>query len=263
LNMVRRFYVDLPTGQVHGRIGHVPDKPWLVLLHQSPSSSAMFEAIMPELMRHFSVIAPDNPGFGQSDPLEVLSVATLADCVAQVLATHGITKAYFFGHHTGAAIAAHLAVTRPDLCEGVALCGPPALSPSERTMLAAMAPVATPEPSGAHLMAMWAKLRSKETNAPPALSTRELGLAFRAVSTQQAYQAVGDYDFLAALGQISCPLLMFAGERDSLVDYLPAAQLGAPHAKVMRIEDSGGYICDLRPVFVAELLSNFFLGPSA
>jgi pimeloyl-ACP methyl ester carboxylesterase len=258
--MVRRFYVDLPTGQVHGRIGYVPGKPWLVLLHQSPSSSAMFDAIMPELMRHFSVIAPDNPGFGQSDPLEVLSVSTLADCVAQVLATHGITRAFVFGHHTGAAIAAHLSVTLPDLCLGVALCGPPALSPIERTKLAAMAPVETPEPSGAHLMAMWAKLRSKETNAPPTLSTRELGLAFSAVSTKQAYEAVAAYDFMAALGQISCPLLMFAGERDSLVDYLPAAQIAAPHAKVMRIEDSGGYICDLRPAFVAELLSNFFLG---
>jgi haloalkane dehalogenase len=257
--MVRRFYVDLGHGQIHGRMAHAPDKPWIVLLHQSPSSSAMFEALIPFLSPYFSVLAPDNPGFGHSDPLETVSVAALGRCVSDVMKALDISQAYIFGHHTGAAIAAYLGADAPGLCLGIAMCGPPALDQDQRAMLPAMAPVVDIEASGAHLMAMWAKLRVKETAAPPALSTRELTLAFAAQSTKQAYQAVADFDFLAALPRIKCPILLFAGQRDSLVDYLPAAQRAVPHASVMRIDDAGGYICDLRPQFVADLLVDFFL----
>jgi haloalkane dehalogenase len=257
--MVRRFYVDLGHGQIHGRMAHAPDKPWIVLLHQSPSSSAMFEALIPFLSPYFSVLAPDNPGFGHSDPLETVSVAALGRCVSDVMKALDISQAYIFGHHTGAAIAAYLGADAPGLCLGIAMCGPPALDQDQRAMLPAMAPIVDIEASGAHLMAMWAKLRVKETAAPPALSTRELTLAFAAQSTKQAYQAVADFDFLAALPRIKCPILLFAGQRDSLVDYLPAAQRAVPHASVMRIDDAGGYICDLRPQFVADLLVDFFL----
>jgi haloalkane dehalogenase len=258
--MTRRFYKDMQHGQMHGRIAVTLDKPWLVLLHQSPSSSEMFEALIPFLSDHFSVIAPDNPGFGQSDALETPSVGAFGACIEAVLAAHTISRTFVFGHHTGAAIAAFLGAQRPQLCKAIAMCGPPALTPEQRQMLPAMAPVETPEPTGEHLLRMWAKLRAKETNAPPALSTRELGLAFNAVSTRQAYQAVAGYDFMDDLAAITCPLLLFAGARDSLASYLPAAAQAAPRAKIINIEDAGGYICDLKPQLVAELLTGFFLG---
>lgn len=258
--MTRRFYTDMPHGQLHGRIIVTPHKPWLVLLHQSPSSSEMFEALIPILSHHFSVIAPDNPGFGQSDALTIPSVAAFGACVETLLDAHAVTRTFVFGHHTGAAIAAFLGANRPDLCAGIAMCGPPALTLEQRQMLPAMAPVEMPEPTGDHLLRMWSKLRAKETTAPPALSTRELGLAFSATSTRQAYQAVADYDFMHDLGAITCPLLLFAGERDSLASYLPAAAQAASHAKIVQIEDTGGYICDLKPELVARLLTDFFLG---
>jgi haloalkane dehalogenase len=258
--MTRRFYLDLVHGQVHGRIAKSLGKPWLVLLHQSPSSSAMFDALIPFLRNHFSIIAPDNPGFGNSDPLAAPSVSAFAECILEVLARHQIEKTFVFGHHTGAALAAYLGAHNPSLCAGIAMCGPPALSPEQRKMLPAMAPVEAPEASGEHFARMWAKLRSKETNAPPELSTRELGLAFSAVSTRQAYQAVADYNFMADLARIACPLFLFAGERDSLVEYLPYAAAGAPDAKLLRIESAGGYICDMRPDLVSQLLVDYFLG---
>jgi haloalkane dehalogenase len=125
--MVRRFYVDLDHGQIHGRMAAAQGKPWIVLLHQSPSSSAMFEALIPFLSPHFSVLAPDNPGFGNSDPLETVSVAALGRCVRDVMKALEISEAFVFGHHTGAAIAAFLGAYAPDLCRGIAMCGPPAL----------------------------------------------------------------------------------------------------------------------------------------
>jgi pimeloyl-ACP methyl ester carboxylesterase len=43
------------------------DAPTIVLLHGFPSSSRMFESLIPLLASRFHLIAPDYPGFGQSD----------------------------------------------------------------------------------------------------------------------------------------------------------------------------------------------------
>jgi pimeloyl-ACP methyl ester carboxylesterase len=44
-----------------------PDAPTIVLLHGFPSSSRMFETLIPLLATRYHLIAPDYPGFGQSD----------------------------------------------------------------------------------------------------------------------------------------------------------------------------------------------------
>ncbi|HEY7639868.1 MAG TPA: alpha/beta hydrolase [Steroidobacteraceae bacterium] len=44
-----------------------PDAPAVLLLHGFPSSSFMYRNLMPPLARRYRVIAPDYPGFGQSE----------------------------------------------------------------------------------------------------------------------------------------------------------------------------------------------------
>ena len=43
------------------------DAPTIVLLHGFPSSSREFDTLIPLLATHYHLIAPDFPGFGQSD----------------------------------------------------------------------------------------------------------------------------------------------------------------------------------------------------
>ena len=43
------------------------DKPVMVLFHGFPSASHMFRDLMPMLEDRFRLIAPDYPGFGQSE----------------------------------------------------------------------------------------------------------------------------------------------------------------------------------------------------
>jgi pimeloyl-ACP methyl ester carboxylesterase len=43
------------------------DAPKLLLLHGFPSAGHMFRNLIPQLMERFHIIAPDLPGFGQSD----------------------------------------------------------------------------------------------------------------------------------------------------------------------------------------------------
>src|SRR5476651_1051063 len=45
------------------------DAPTIVLLHGFPSSSRMYDTLMPLLASRYHMIAPDYPGFGQSDAL--------------------------------------------------------------------------------------------------------------------------------------------------------------------------------------------------
>src|SRR5215813_3246879 len=44
-----------------------PDNPKLVLLHGFPASSHQYRNLLPALADRFHVIAPDYPGFGNSD----------------------------------------------------------------------------------------------------------------------------------------------------------------------------------------------------
>jgi pimeloyl-ACP methyl ester carboxylesterase len=44
-----------------------PDAPTLLLLHGFPSAGHMFRELIPLLADSFHLIAPDLPGFGQSD----------------------------------------------------------------------------------------------------------------------------------------------------------------------------------------------------
>jgi haloalkane dehalogenase len=255
----RRFYIDMPHGQVHGRIADQSEGPWIVLLHQSPSSSAMFEALMARLAPRYCVIAPDNPGFGQSDPWPQLSMEAFGDVVAAVMDAFGIESAFVFGHHTGASVGVNLALLHPSKVLGLALCGPPVLSQERRIALPNMAPIEGPDDDGSHFARMWARLRAKETTAPAALSTREVGLAFSAAAhTLAAYQSVANQDFSTMIGQVSQPLFIFAGERDSLISAMPDAIAAAPKAKHAIIPDAGGYICEMQPDLVAGLLTDFF-----
>src|ERR1700729_2439763 len=41
--------------------------PTIVLLHGYPSSSRMYDVLIPLLADHYRLIAPDYPGFGQSE----------------------------------------------------------------------------------------------------------------------------------------------------------------------------------------------------
>ncbi|MGZ7144859.1 alpha/beta fold hydrolase, partial [Streptococcus pyogenes] len=59
--------------------------PALVLLHQSPQSSRELAALMQRWSVHFTLIAPDTPGYGQSDPLgpASLGIADFAEALGE------------------------------------------------------------------------------------------------------------------------------------------------------------------------------------
>ena len=97
---VRRGYADCRFGQVHYRIVR-PENPTAVPLmcfHPSPSSRPLYGQFLAEMGRDRIAVAPDTPGFGESDaPLDVPEIADYAAAMAEVLHSLGFSEVDVMG----------------------------------------------------------------------------------------------------------------------------------------------------------------------
>ena len=183
---VRRAYADIGGRQLHYRYAGDPAAPALLLLHQSPSSSAMHELLMAALADRFFLLAPDNPGFEGSDALAPgFGFDAVAGGFAGLLEVLGIARCYVFGHHSGAAVAVQLATDQPSRCNALALSGPTLLSEQQQRELPESVSPFPVDGAGGHLVQMWERIRAKDPDAPLALIQREV---LSAVASGENYQ---------------------------------------------------------------------------
>jgi pimeloyl-ACP methyl ester carboxylesterase len=80
--------------------------PALILLHGYAQTSRMWNGIMPELAKRFTLIVPDLPGIGQSDiPATGLDMTTAAKRIHALARSLGVTRARVVGHDIGLMVA--------------------------------------------------------------------------------------------------------------------------------------------------------------
>ena len=215
---------------------------------------------MAELAADFHCLALDTPGFGQSDPLlNGNTIAGYATAVSQFLQAKNIDSCYLFGHHTGASIAVQIAHDYPDLIEKLALSGPPLLTEAQIAYLKTTLPTMDLDENGRFLTDLWRRLRNKNPQAELELTLREAIAALQCrASYHNAYHAVFEQDFAEQLAALACPVLLMAGEKDSLLaSLIPAADL-VQNGRYHIIPNTGTYICDENPQAIARLLRDFF-----
>jgi pimeloyl-ACP methyl ester carboxylesterase len=92
--------------------------PVLLLLHGFPTSSHMFRNLMPLLADRYHVIAPDYPGFGQSDAPDhtkfKYTFANFADITDKLIASLGVKKYSMYMMDYGAPVGYRMALKHPD-----------------------------------------------------------------------------------------------------------------------------------------------------
>jgi pimeloyl-ACP methyl ester carboxylesterase len=90
----------------------------LVLLHGWPQSWYEWRKVIPALAEHFTVVAPDLRGLGDSErPMTGYDKRTLASDVYALTQTLGFSKIGLTGHDWGGAVAFYLAYDHPELVE--------------------------------------------------------------------------------------------------------------------------------------------------
>jgi pimeloyl-ACP methyl ester carboxylesterase len=99
--------------------------PTIVLLHGFPTSSRQFDLLIPLLATHYHVIAPDYPGFGQSDaPSPAVYTYTfdhLAETTNGLLERIGIKKYALYLHDYGGPIGFRIALKHPDRVQAMVI----------------------------------------------------------------------------------------------------------------------------------------------
>lgn len=132
--------------------------PPLFALHPSPLDSAFMETLMARLADRATVIAPDTPGFGDSDPLPG-PIHDLGPCVRAMKALRqalGLDRLGVYGSATGAQIAVEWAKAEPQALSGIMLDNAAAFDETERRqILKGYLPDVTPSPDGSHLARAW------------------------------------------------------------------------------------------------------------
>lgn len=101
--------------KVFYRQAGAPDAPKLLLLHGFPSASHMFRDLIPLLADRFHIVAPDLPGFGNSDlPGRGCTFDRIADTIDRFTEIVGFDRYALYVFDYGAPTGFRLAVRHPD-----------------------------------------------------------------------------------------------------------------------------------------------------
>ena len=255
--MIKKGYIETTFGSIHYRSTGDASRPHLLLLHQTASSSEMFESMMARLADEYFIFAPDTPGFGGSEqPSEFATVAFWADSIREACDKFGVATPYVFGHHTGASIAVQMEFVRP-FARKMVLSGPPYLTVEQKAEFRSkIAPIVI-EADGSHLTRLWERLRAKDPHAELALTHREFILnLISGERYHEAYHAVFTHDFETQLASLDLPILVMAGDGDTLKDSLEPAFHVLKNGTMKRIYGNT-YVCDQSPEVVADIILEF------
>jgi len=103
---------------IHFQEAGDPARPTLLLLHGFPSTSRMWDRLIPSLLPHFHVIAPDYPGFGLSDAPAPdafhYTFDSLASCMMALLRQMGVETYSLIVQDYGGPIGFRMALAEPD-----------------------------------------------------------------------------------------------------------------------------------------------------
>ena len=255
------------TVTIDGRTLHLRRSgsgPAVVLLHESPRSSAVLVPLAARLARDFTVFALDSPGFGQSDPLPIPrpTIQDFADAIVASLRALGISRAPVYGTHTGACIAISIAKRHPDFATGAVLDGYPVFSGEEADAFAYLyLKLFEPDWEGQHVTRLWSRVRDQytffpwyalgrgsriERDPPPPDMQTAVVRDFLAAGSNYArgYEAAFRMDGIRELQGVSVPATFMCREDDLLYGHLDRLPTLPKTMDIMRLGPDRAVLAD-------------------
>lgn len=241
LEPVRKAYVDTAEGQVHVRtIGDSGAKA-LLLLHWTPASGRMWEAVAPLFARAgYRVIMPDLLGYGRSDrrPRD-WSMAQWPGSVIAVLDALRVERCDAVGGHNGASVAAEIALAAPERVRSLTLDGCAILTPDLRDAFARLVATGRPGATDAGVDTLaWNRTVAvlKEYQPGFVVDDRTIEQVWPLMADYLATDFVSSapvaaaYDLAARLPLVRAPMLLMSATTDPLYEGTRRAMLLRPDA---------------------------------
>jgi pimeloyl-ACP methyl ester carboxylesterase len=272
-----RIQRDVKANGVRLRVTEKGSGPSLLLLHGLFMDHSTWDAVGDVLASSYRVVAPDLPGFGQSEkPPEnrfPYGINSFADAVLDLYAGLELGRAVLVGHALGGAVAIALAARHPELISRLvlvdALCYPARADLAHRVALA-------PLIGGFAFKQLWGKSTFKAYFKESYLSrdaripSARLDHYYEAFNTPAArasalatLRATRDTrSVVAHIARISMPTLVLWGRDDTLY---PAA-LGQRMSREIRdagfqLLGAGHVPHEEQPAAVAEAIERFCQSP--
>lgn len=157
--MITRHFIDAGGRRVHYR--KAGSGPALLMCHQSPRSSAEYEPLMARWTAHFTCIAPDTPGFGQSDPLPLVEpdIDDFGDATIAFIDALGLRQVAAYGFHSGGIILMNALKRHPRRFTALGVGGYAIWTPQEMALFGeSYLPPFQPSAYGQHLTWLWNRI---------------------------------------------------------------------------------------------------------
>jgi pimeloyl-ACP methyl ester carboxylesterase len=123
--VTERVTRDVTARGVRMRVVEAGIGPPVVLIHDILVSHLEFEAVIEPLAASMRVLAPDLPGFGQSEKPSparyAYGIESFAEAMMDMIAGLGLGRVSVVGHSMGGAVAIALAAEHPELVERLVL----------------------------------------------------------------------------------------------------------------------------------------------
>lgn len=253
--------LTLSTGDIH-YLEQGQGEP-LILLHANPGDSRDYEAVMPELARHFRVLALDWPGHGQSAvPAQPHACDALFfyRVLCEFIEALALPPVALVGNSLGGNAAARLALEAPQRVRRLVLVSPGGFTAHNIVTRAFCrlqgSRMALPPRLWA---AMYLRRRTATTRAMLARAATTQSEPARLALNRAVWRSFAEpaHDLRAVAGRIQAPTLLMFGQQDPAI---PARKDGVQAARSMPAAISVAMPCGHAPfaempeAFLAEAL---------
>ena len=236
----------------------------IVLLHGFCGNSEYWEKVIPYLSGRYRVIAPDLRGHGASAaPMGAYSMEQMADDVLSLLDTLEIEKAAMLGHSMGGYVALSFAQRYPARLNGLGLIHSTAYPDGEEAREKRLQAVAAIQSKGINefvdgLVPGLFAPQTAESHPQQLQRAREIGYRTPPQGAAGAALAMRERpDRRDVLSALPLPVLLVAGERDSLVPPERTFTTDGPHVTKAVIAGAGHMSMFEAPERLAEILQGF------